>query len=150
MGTDVVKMSQEEESNEDLRALLQHHGQHCRHLETQRTTFLLAYIGSVASILGFIYFRTNIEWTIVIPILLTILALALTIRWGNAFEEHRKRIGMIVSKLDTKGITEDLSLNIRAGRFFSVFRTRVLFYSFCIVLLIGLIIMPFLHNSGTG
>jgi len=87
--------------------------------------------GGIASILGFIYFKTRVEATIVIPILLTLIGFLLTIRWTYAFEKHRRSVDKIIGELGlskVKGV--NLTMHILAGRFFKVFRTPALFYLF--------------------
>ena len=135
---------QKQEEAENLRELLRQHWLHCRHLENERTGFLLAYIGSIASILGFVFFKTGLEWTIVIPMILTVLAFLLTKRWSDAFEQHRKTVSKLARTLWLESGGEeqtDPTMDIPARGIFKVFRTRHLFYSFYVVILIGLIVL---------
>lgn len=135
---------QENEKAENLRELLRQHWLHCRHLENERTVFLIAYIGSIASILGFVSFKTGLEWTIVVPILLTVLALLLTKRWSDAFEQHRKTVSELTKILWREFAVEpplDPTMNITARNIYRVFKTRHMFYSFYFVILGALIIL---------
>lgn len=135
---------QENEKAENLRELLRQHWLHCRHLENERTVFLIAYIGSIASILGFVFFKTGLEWTIAVPILLTVLALLLTKRWSDAFEHHRKTVSELTKILWLESAGEaplDPTMNITARNIYRVFKTRHMFYSFYLVILGALIIL---------
>jgi len=145
-------MSQKEpEEAENLRELLRQHWLHCRHLENERTAFLIAYIGSIAAILGFVFFKTGLEWTIVVPLLLTVLALLLTKRWSDAFEQHRKTVSELTRILWLESGGEmplDPTMNITARNIYRVFKTRHLFYSFYFVILgalIALLVVSLTH-----
>ena len=137
-------MSQQStERDANLRTLLEQHWLHCRHLENERTAFLLAYIGSVASILGFVSFRTGLAWTIMIPTLLTLLALLLCKRWSDAFEQHR---GVVNKLMDTVGSESGVGLlsttmTIHARGIFKIVKTRHIFYLFYLVILVALVVL---------
>ena len=140
------KEMQQNYDPENVRKLLEQHWIHCRHLESERTWFLLAYIGSIASIVGLIYFRTELKWLIVIPILLTLLGFLLTKRWSDAFEKHRSSVNALISMLQLKSDKSesvDLTMDVPASPLFKLFRTRRLFYLFYLLMLIALIFLPF-------
>ena len=139
-------MKEDIHAPENVRKLLEQHWLHCRHLETERTWFLLAYIGSIASIVGLMYFRTGLKWLIIIPIVLTLLGLLLTKRWSDAFEKHRRSVNTLIGKLQLKSNekeTMDLTMDVPASPLFKLFRTRRLFYLFYLLMLIALIVLYF-------
>lgn len=133
-------MSQQQgEKAENLRELLRQHGLHCRHLENERTGLLFAYIGSVASTTG-LWYLTRLEWLLIISIFLTLVAFLLTRRWSQAFEMHEKSVDEIIGKLGYGSY----GMDVPAGWFSKVFRTRVLFYLFYLFMFVALIIVVFL------
>jgi len=106
-----MAMSQHtDERSAGLRELLQHHWEHCRHLESERSWFMNAYavvIGGVAALLigGGMERLERIEGSPLMMFLggflvvLTFVGYFHTVRWTYAFECHRTRVNHIATLL---------------------------------------------------
>jgi hypothetical protein len=78
-----------------LRELLRQHWEHARHIEHERTWYLVSYLIGIGSLIGGAFASDNgdaLKWVIPVSMLPTILGFILSIRWGDTFEEHRNRV----------------------------------------------------------
>lgn len=139
-------MTSDDQGDKNLRTLLEQHWLHCRHLESERAWFMSVYAAIVGGVLAFLAGKgfEEGEWAIYFLMWITIIGLLLTIRWSSAFEVHRDRVNTIVRELhfqlkDSKG--HEMDMNIPAGPFFSLLRTRYWFYAFYSVIFAGLVIL---------
>lgn len=81
-----------------LRALLDQHAAHCRHLETERYWFMNVYAVIVGGLSGLMAYLRSMSatglpegWIHCFVVALTLFGLLVTIRWTYAFEIHRAR-----------------------------------------------------------
>lgn len=135
-------MSTEEEiRNANLRELLIQHWQHYRHIETERYWFMSVYAAVVGVLLGII-FKTDLTtdkiydiWLLVFLIVLTIIGSLINVRWMQTLIVLSKNIGEIATMLD---IEEEIQFEALSTGIWKVLRTRYLFLSFYVIVLLGL------------
>ncbi len=142
----------EETKDENLRELLTQHWEHCRHMENERTWFLVSYIIGMSTLLGQTADQTNaLKWVLPVAILPTIVGLVLSIRWGQAFETHREQFDAIIPLLGVPPIKVDgkedkPDMVVKAGKFYKKFPTRYWFNMFYGISLVGLVVGSILVN----
>lgn len=117
-------MAEQPQADENLRALLREHWEHCRHLELERSALLGAY-GVIAT--GVLAFAAQQSFqSALTPLLLGLLAvlsligLFHTTRWTYAFEVHRGRVNALPRAIARRapGLAEgfDPTMDIQAMR----------------------------------
>jgi hypothetical protein len=104
---------QQDEETANLRELLRQHWDHCRHLEYERTWFMLACLGAMAafvfgmSTLGLQGLQVSfiLQLSAGLFIVISFFGFFLTIRWIHAFECHREKVNklaLLIWKLSSK------------------------------------------------
>jgi len=108
-----------------------------------------AHSAIVGGILAFLAQRGQSEnsgWIILFLIWTTVVGFLLTIRWSEAFDSLREKVNAIILSMnlaivkDEKGNIVDLTMNVPAGRFFRIFRTKRLFYAYYCGMLVALVL----------
>jgi predicted dehydrogenase len=156
---DEVNKQELEQTQENLRKLLEQHWLHCQHLESERAQFMQVYAAIIAGIVvGYTYLISiskPISDYLVLYILLFLMVLTfvgffLTLRWVYSFECHRGKVNEIASILwqscnvvvPLDPTMEIPSLHIMPSRLRKadeIFRTRYWFPVFYLFVLIGIL-----------
>jgi hypothetical protein len=137
---------------ENIREVLRQHGAHGRHVENERTWFLVSYLIGISTLLGQTADQTNVlKWVLPVAILPTVVGLVLSIRWGQTFEHHREQFDAIIPLLGVPPIKVDgkedkPDMVIKTGWFYKKFPTRFWFNMFYSITLIGLVVGSILVN----
>jgi hypothetical protein len=156
---EAVTMAEQPQADENLRALLREHWEHCRHLELERSALLGAY-GVVTT--GVLAFAAQQSFqSAMTPLLLGLLSflsligLFHTTRWPYAFEVHRGRVNALARAIAgrTPGLPEGFNptmdipaMRVTPGflpqglqrRLDEGFRTRYWYTLVYVVVLIGI------------
>ncbi len=93
---------QDEEKAKTLLKLAEQHWLHCRHIETERSWFMIYYAivitgGSISSIT---IKNFNLSWLLYFIIVFTFFGFFQNIRWSYAFECHRMRVNLFLIRID--------------------------------------------------
>jgi predicted dehydrogenase len=155
-----------EQTQENLRKLLEQHWLHCRHLESERSWFMNAYAVVVGGVVAFIIggeLKPSLIFYFLFAFLVifTFVGFFLTTRWTYAFEYHRIRVNKLAKILWLESGSKaslDPTMDIPAihilpeficgiripdscrRRVDDLFRTRYWFALFYLFILIGLLI----------
>lgn len=128
--------TQEDPVIESLRRLFEQHWLHCRHLEFERAGFTSIVAAIVVGVLTFMATSETITpYPIYFLIALTSVGLILTVRWTYAFEFHRTKTKDVALALGIKA-----EIDIPAKGIWKIFRTRIWFPTFYIIMLTGLVL----------
>jgi predicted dehydrogenase len=158
-----VNRQQPEQTQENLRALLEQHWSHCQHLESERAQFMQVYSAIIAGIVvGYTYLISiskPISDYLVLYILLFLMVLTfvgffLTLRWVYSFECHRGKVNEIASALwrscnivvpldPTMEIPPLHIMPSRLTKADEIFRTRYWFPVFYLFVLIGILALTY-------
>ena len=87
----------------NIRALIQLHGEHSRHIENERTWYLVSYMIGIGTLLSQTAANKDVlKWILPVLLVPTAVGLALCVRWSKAFDIHKNIIDELVVQLGIK------------------------------------------------
>lgn len=102
-----------------------------------------AITGGVLSFLSQVDFTQETVWVVYFLIWITIVGLLLTVRWSQAFEEHRGRTNQIIKQMDLDSVIRSFNMDIPPRGVFRILKTRHWFYFFYCGMLGGLLVLAY-------
>ncbi|MBU7048465.1 MAG: hypothetical protein HXS54_18690 [Theionarchaea archaeon] len=150
-------MLSDEKKGESLLRLMEQHWLHCRHIEYERSWFMIYYAiavtgGSISSIslsdsnLSTIFIgSSSISWLFYFILLFTFFGFFQNLRWSQAFEKHRITVNSLVIEIikvfnlqvsDRDLLTMKIPPMEGLWKVKGIFRTRYLFPLFYLSILI--------------
>jgi hypothetical protein len=145
-----VNKQEPEQTQENLRELLEQHWLHCRHVENIRSQFMQVYAAIIVGFLGgftYLFYKEKLisSWSGLISlffvILVSLISLLLILRWSITHEFHRQKVNTIADQISPdKSIGRAMDVPpMRLPRWLSRrLRTRYLFPIFHFLIIIVL------------